>query len=417
MSKNISSINSQINSLANSSTAIPTAAYIHLPFCRRRCYYCDFPISVVGDKGQGTTSMIEDYIQALISEIELSSSPEPLKTIFFGGGTPSLIPPSQLAQILQAIARTYGIANDAEISMEIDPGTFDRGRLLGYLNAGVNRFSLGVQTFEEELLKVCGRSHTLRDVMQAVELIKQLNITNFSLDLISGLPHQTLEHCQASLEQAIAIAPQHLSCYDLVLEPVTAFGKQYQPGANPLPDDHTAAEMYRLTQRILTNAGYEHYEVSNYAQSGYQCRHNRVYWSNKPYYAFGMGAASYVDGQRFSRPRTRREYYDWLQAGAIIDAPPISATDYLLETLMLGFRLAEGVKTAEFTPQNLQKIWSCLQPYHQQGLVEIINSEQKLIELTEPKLTSDQSTRLRLSDPEGFLFSNTILAALFEKLE
>ena len=385
------------------SKTMPTAAYVHIPFCRRRCYYCDFPISVVGDKGRSASTMIEDYLAALIKDIQLTfADRQPLKTVFFGGGTPSLLSPAQLEQIIQAIALRFGIASDAEISMEIDPGTFDRDRLLGYLAAGVNRFSLGVQTFDEELLKLCGRSHTRLDVMQAVEIIQQLGIKNFSLDLISGLPQQTLEHCQTSLEQAIAIAPQHLSCYDLVLEPVTAFGKQYQPGETPLPNDDDTAEMYRLTQQTLTAAGYEHYEISNYAQSNYQCRHNRVYWENKPYYGFGMGAASYVAGQRFSRPRTRREYYAWLEAGAVIDAPEISFTDYLLETLMLGLRLASGVNLAQFSPQVQQAILSAVKPYLQRGWVEITGRD-------------NQSAKLRLSDPEGFLFSNTILATLFEK--
>ncbi|MGF1587943.1 MAG: radical SAM family heme chaperone HemW [Pleurocapsa sp.] len=420
MTKNISLINSHFspNLVVDSVPAIPTAAYIHIPFCRRRCYYCDFPISVVGDRPQSSSKMIEDYIAALIKDIELaSSSPQPLNTVFFGGGTPSLLSPQQLKQIIQAIALHFGIANQAEISMEIDPGTFDRDRLLGYLDAGVNRFSLGVQTFDESLLKVCGRSHTLADVMQAVNIIKQLGIDNFSLDLISGLPHQTLEHCQASLEQAIAIAPQHLSCYDLVLEPVTAFGKQYQPGKTPLPNDDDAAQMYRLTQKILTAAGYEHYEVSNYARVGYQCRHNRVYWENQPYYGFGMGAASYVAQKRFNRPRTRREYYAWLEAGAMIDTPEISATDYLLETLMLGLRLASGIDLAQFSQHTLEVIWSCLKPYYDQGWVEIADHQGNLLNLKNQDSINNLSGRLRLNDPEGFLFSNTILSSLFEKLE
>lgn len=420
MTKNISLINSHFHPFLDTTIAMPTAAYIHLPFCRRRCYYCDFPISVVGDTGRGTGTMVDDYIQALIKEINLTDPPlQPLQTVFFGGGTPSLLTPSQLATILQAIALHFGIAEDGEISMEIDPGTFDRNQLLGYLNLGVNRFSLGVQTFDEELLKICGRSHDYQEVMQAVELIKQLNIKNFSLDLISGLPHQTLEHCQRSLEQAIAIAPQHLSCYDLVLEPVTAFGKQYQPGKTPLPNDDTAAEMYRLTQHSLTQAGYEHYEVSNYAQPGYQCRHNRVYWLNKSYYGFGMGAASYLNGQRFSRPRTRKEYYAWLDKGAVIDVPQTDSTDYLLETLMLGLRLREGIDLAQFTPQNLQIICSCLQPYYQKNWVEIIDADGKKINLNHLSLTENLASKanIRLSDPEGFLFSNTILATLFEQLE
>jgi len=343
MTKNISSRNTSFKSNLNhvDSQAIPSAAYIHLPFCRRRCFYCDFPISVVGERGNSSITMIEEYITALIKDIQLTPAvKQPLNTVFFGGSTPSLLSPPQLDKILKAIALQFGIADDAEISMEIDPGTFDQDRLQGYLDVGLNRFSLGVQSFDEELLKVCGRSHSLEDVMRSIEIIQQLNVDNFSLDLISGLPHQTLEHCQTSLEQAIAISPKHLSCYDLVLEPVTAFGKQYQPGETPLPNDDDTAEMYRLTQQTLTQAGYQHYEISNYAKSGYQCLHNRVYWENKPYYGFGMGAASYVSAKRFSRPRTRREYYAWLEAGAVVDAPKITPSDYLLETLMLGLRLA-----------------------------------------------------------------------------
>jgi putative oxygen-independent coproporphyrinogen III oxidase len=408
------------NSVHNCLKTIPTAAYIHIPFCRRRCYYCDFPISVVGDQGKSAITMVEDYLVALIKDIQLTpTSGQPLTTVFFGGGTPSLLSPGQLGKIIQAIAFHLGIASDAEISMEIDPGTFDRDRLSGYLTAGVNRFSLGVQTFDEELLKRCGRSHNLSDVMQGVEMIKQLGIQNFSLDLISGLPYQTLEHCQTSLEQAIAIAPQHLSCYDLVLEPVTAFGKQYQPGETPLPNDEDTAQMYRLTQQTLTAAGYEHYEISNYAQSGYQCRHNRVYWENRPYYGFGMGAASYVAGQRFSRPSTRREYYAWLEGGAVIDAPKIYPTDYLLETLMLGLRLAEGIALDQFSPQIQQTILSCIQPYFKGGLIEITRQDGGLINrlsnLGDYDAVNNEFSKLRLNDPEGFLFSNTVLADLFEQ--
>ena len=455
MSEDISLINSQSKSdlTAALSQTIPTAAYVHVPFCRRRCYYCDFPISVVGDRTQSSRSSIDDYIAALIKEIKLTSGDRysnavSLNTVFFGGGTPSLLTPQQLGQIVDAISSQFGIAEDAEISMEIDPGTFDRDRLQGYLAAGLNRFSLGVQTFDEELLKVSGRSHTLSEVMQAVEVFKQLNVENFSLDLISGLPHQTLKHCQTSLERAIAISPTHLSCYDLVLEPVTAFGKQYQPGETPLPSDNDTAEMYRLTQQTLTAAGYEHYEVSNYARSGYQCRHNRVYWENKPYYGFGMGAASYVGGKRFSRPRTRREYYEWLDKGAAIDAPEITSTDYLLETLMLGLRLAEGVDLAQFSADARRTILSCIKSYQKRGWIEIVDSSDRqghpkriaescalrtrfanglasqphyprdrTFDLRDYNPLEQKSARLRFNDPEGFLFSNTILAALFEEFE
>ncbi|BAU66664.1 oxygen-independent coproporphyrinogen III oxidase [Stanieria sp. NIES-3757] len=406
------------NSLRDS---LPTAVYIHIPFCRRRCYYCDFPISVVGNGSLVSTStMVLDYVEALCQEIiTIEQAHQPLMTIFFGGGTPSLLPVPLLARILATLEQHFGIAKDAEISMEIDPGTFEREQLEGFLAAGVNRISLGVQAFQDELLQICGRSHKSQDILKAIALINQLNITNFSLDLISGLPKQTLTQWHDSLTKAIALNPAHLSCYDLVLETVTAFGKQYQPGLKPLPSDEDTANMYRLAQHMLTDAGYEHYEVSNYAKPGFQCRHNRVYWQNQPYYGFGMGAASFFAQKRFTRPRTRREYYAWVEAGAIIDVPELSATDYLLETLMLGLRLAKGIRlsniTQQFGKQVLKSIGICLQPYANRGWVETVTDEGIPINADWHNFEEHLELNLRLNDPEGFLFSNTILADLFEK--
>ncbi len=384
----------------------PKAAYIHIPFCRRRCYYCDFAITVTGDRALSNSStMAINYVNYLQQEIKLTQPPQTsLSTIFFGGGTPSLLPVAQLGEILTTIAQHLGIAKNAEISMEIDPGTFDKQQLQEYLRLGVNRFSLGVQTFDKKLLKICGRSHNQQDIFTAINLLKELNVDNWSLDLITGLPHQTLDQVASSLEIAIANKPQHLSCYDLVLEPVTAFGKQYHPGEQPLPTENDTAAMYKLTQEMLTNNGYQHYEISNYAKPGYQCRHNRVYWQNESYYGFGMSAASYVEDKRFTRPRTRKEYYSWVENGAIIDVAETTKNEQLLETLMLGLRLAEGVSLSkisrEFGEQAVEQILSGLQSYLQQNLVAII--------------TNDQDQRLRITDPQGFLLSNRILASLFE---
>jgi oxygen-independent coproporphyrinogen-3 oxidase len=402
-----------------------TSAYIHIPFCRRRCYYCDFPISVLGDQVNTNTSVtIQEYVEMLCQEIALTPAwGEPLETVFFGGGTPSLLPVKALERILATIERQFGIASQAEISLEVDPGTFTLKQLQGYCQAGVNRLSLGVQAFQDELLKICGRSHSLKDIFSAIEILCQVGISNWSLDLISGLPHQTLEQWQFSLETAIKIAPKHLSCYDLVLESVTAFGKQYHPGEKPLPDDETAAQMYRLAQEILTGAGYQHYEVSNYAQAGYQCRHNRVYWENRSYYGFGMGAASYVKRQRFTRPRTRKDYYTWVQqlreSGGMIDEPETSEIDFILETLMLGLRLTEGINLSlihqEFGKEIFQNILFCLQPYSEQGWVEFMGKEGEIGYFKEMDDLLEIE-RVRLTDPEGFLFSNTVLASLFEQL-
>ena len=382
----------------------PHSAYIHIPFCRRRCFYCDFPISVVGDHpSHGTLGWMEEYSEFLCREINAAPKfQENLETVFFGGGTPSLLPIPLLEKILATLDSHLGIATGAEISLEIDPGTFDLLQVQQYYHLGVNRLSLGVQAFQDDLLKLSGRSHTTKDIFAAVEIVRQGGISNLSLDLISGLPHQTPQHWQDSLQQAINLAPEHLSCYDLVLEPVTAFGKQYQPGEKPLPEDETTANMYRQAQKILTQAGYKHYEISNYARQGYQCRHNQVYWENRPYYGFGMGAASYVNQKRFNRPRTRAEYYDWVEKGAVIDSSLLDWEDVLLEKLMLGLRLAEGVSLGEikeeFGEEIVEKIFVCLEPYFQKGWVDFC---------------AGKTGHLRLTDPEGFLFSNTVLADLF----
>ncbi|MBD2253802.1 radical SAM family heme chaperone HemW [Nostoc parmelioides] len=388
--------------------SVASSAYVHIPFCRRRCFYCDFPIFVVGDRQRGETSVtISGYVDVLCEEIAITPAfGQPLKTVFFGGGTPSLLSTAQLAQILLTLDKRFGIAPDAEISMEIDPGTFDLAHIQGYRSVGVNRVSLGVQAFQEELLKVAGRSHSLKDIFTAIDLIHQVEIPEFSIDLISGLPHQSLDQWQDSLETAVNIAPTHISIYDLTIEPGTAFGRYYKPGDNPLPTDETTVKMYQMGQRILTDGGYEHYEISNYAQPGHQCRHNRVYWENRPYYGFGMGAASYVEGKRFTRPRKTKEYYQWVQElianHGVIDWEITPKADVLLETLMLGLRLADGVSlaalTEEFGKEKIQELHQCLQPYFTQGWVQVVGD------------------RLRLSDPDGFLFSNVVLADLFSQL-
>ena len=383
---------------------IPSSAYVHIPFCRRRCFYCDFPVFVVGNNSRGENSgTIGEYVEVLCQEIRIAPTySQPLETIFFGGGTPSLLSTAQLQSILTTLEQRFGIASGVEISMEIDPGTFDFVHIAGYRSLGVNRVSLGVQAFQEELLKTAGRSHSLIDIFTAIELIHKVEIPEFSLDLISGLPYQSLAQWQDSLIQAVAATPTHISIYDLTIEPGTAFNRYYKPGDHPLPTDETTVKMYQMGQKTLTDAGYEHYEISNYAQPGHQCQHNRVYWQNRPYYGFGMGAASYIQGKRFTRPRKTQEYYQWLKNGAVIDCEVTPQADVLLETLMLGLRLAEGISlnslATNFGNHQVERIQSCLQPYFAQGWVKIVGD------------------RLRFSDPDGFIFSNVMLAKLFEKL-
>jgi putative oxygen-independent coproporphyrinogen III oxidase len=385
----------------------PTAAYIHIPFCRRRCYYCDFPVFVVGDRQNGATSgNIQLYVEQLGREIATQTNYDrPLETIFFGGGTPSLLTVEQLAQILESLSNKFGIANGAEISMEIDPGTFDLAQIQGYLQAGVNRVSIGVQAFQDNLLTVCGRSHSVADIYAAVELLHQGGVQNWSLDLISGLPQQTIDDWENSLKCAIDLNPHHISCYDLIIEAQTPFAKQYKPGDTPLPSDENTAQMYRIAQQTLTAAGYEHYEISNYAKPDYQCRHNLTYWHNLPYYAFGMGAASNLEDCRFTRPRKTQEYYQWVADGCTWqEVEQTSSEDRFLETLMLGLRLSRGVSLrsieSEFGIDKVTSLLKCLERYQRSGWVEIVTTE-----------TGDRW--LRLSDPEGLLFSNVVLTEIF----
>lgn len=387
----------------------PQSAYIHIPFCRRRCFYCDFPISVAGDRARGETSLrIQTYVDTLCQEIQTTPvQGGALETIFFGGGTPSLLAVAQVEQILNHLSDRFGLAPTAEISMEMDPGTFTQATMQGLRQVGINRVSLGVQSFQDEQLEACGRTHRRQDINQAITDLTAAEIPVWSLDLISGLPHQTITSWGASLQEAIALAPPHISVYDLTVEPGTVFDHRYVAGQRPLPTDDTTAQMYRMAQAQLTQAGYDHYEISNYARPGYQCRHNRVYWDNRPYYGFGMGATSYTQHQRFQRPRTIRDYQQWVtayqQAGGCLECEPTPLAEQWLDRLMLGLRLATGLNlmelAAEFGDQRVQQLIMYLQPYIQTGWVYL-----------------DQAlpARVRLTDPEGFLFSNRVLITLFE---
>lgn len=387
----------------------PRSAYIHIPFCRRRCFYCDFPISVAGDRARGETSTrMQTYVDVLCREIQatpvLGSS---LKTVFFGGGTPSLLSVAQVEQLLTTLENQLGIESDAEMSIEMDPGTFDGETLDALQKLGINRVSLGVQSFHDAQLEACGRTHRVKDVHQAIENLLAVEMPAWSLDLISGLPHQTMDDWKTSLEKAIAVSPPHISVYDLTVEPGTVFDRRYTAGQFPLPADETTTEMYRTARSLLTQAGYEHYEISNYARSGYQCQHNRVYWENRPCYGFGMGAASYTQGQRFNRPRTTHDYADWVeaysQAGGLLTCETVSQTDQWLDRLMMGLRLAEGVRldrlAKDFNTGLIKKLKKCLAPYREKGWVAF---------------SDNPFPTLRLTDPEGFLFSNIVLVKLFE---
>jgi len=400
----------------------PTAIYLHIPFCHRRCFYCDFPVKVIGDRRHGGNfPLVDRYLEVLKAEIQATPpNDRAIETIFFGGGTPSLLTVSQLESLLQLLQQQFNWSPHPEISIEIDPGTFDRSQLEGYRDLGVNRFSLGVQAFQDTLLQGAGRSHTVAEVYSAIDLLLQAHIQNWSLDLISGLPLQSLADWDWSLKEAIAAHPTHLSLYDLVLEPQTVFGKRYSEEQSPhgwntvapLPPEDLPADLYRLSHDRLTQAGYQHYEISNYAQPHHQCRYNRTYWNNQAYYGFGVGATSYIQTRRVARPRTLEAYETWVQhyrqAGdSFWDAYEIDTqNDRFLDTLMLGLRLQEGVDLntlIPYAPEKLDPLLKAMLPYEQQGWVRRYY----------PSHGTSPYPHLQLLPPDGFLFSNQVLAKIF----
>lgn len=408
-------------------TASPpaTSAYVHIPFCRRRCFYCDFAVTVVGQHKRGDTSgTMAQYVETLIAEIWATpAAGAALKTVFFGGGTPSLLSVPQLEAILHALDQRFGIASTAEISMEMDPATFEPDHLQGYRAAGVNRVSLGVQAFQDRVLAASGRFHRRSDIFHAVELLQQAQIANFSFDLISGLPHQTADDWQSSLAQAIALNPTHLSHYDLIVEPQTAFARYFTPGEAPLPSDEATAQMYRTAQTLLTASGYDHYEICNYARPGFVAQHNLTYWRAQPCYGFGMGATSYLNYQRIDRPRTQRTYRQWVadfvaQGGHASD-PVLPPSERVLESIMVGLRLKQGISLAGvdqvYGEAGLMALEKAIAPHIRQQWVIV---EPEAVTPPGQNVTKFKPTsRIRLSDPEGFLMSNQVIVDAFNALE
>jgi oxygen-independent coproporphyrinogen-3 oxidase len=390
---------------------LPTSLYLHIPFCKRRCFYCDFAITTGGEK------LKQEYVDALCQEIAFTVAEVPpveaLQTIFFGGGTPSLLSVSQVAQILETITTYFAIAPNAEISLEANPGTVSLESLKGYRHLGINRISLGAQAFQQELLDLCGRGHSVSDIYEAVDMLKNADFDNFNLDLISGLPNQSMKDWELSLKEAIALQSTHLSIYDLTIEEGTAFRKRYQSGDAPLPTDSRTVEMYIYAHELLSTSSYQHYEISNYAKSGYQVRHNLTYWHNQPFYGMGMGATSYLDRQRIDRPNKIRPYLEaiakWQTEGIGFKSPIISDVEELMDTLMQGLRLAKGMSLEglrqKYGVELCDRVVSCLEKYVSKGWVKFINSSK-----------DDQNDRVLLTIPDGWLFSDVAIADLYETL-
>ncbi|CAN0826926.1 Heme chaperone HemW [Linum grandiflorum] len=414
----------------------PASAYIHLPFCRKRCHYCDFPIVALGSANPTDSDpRIANYVQLLRQEIVSTRAGfehhPPLETVFFGGGTPSLVSPNLVSSILDTLRAKFGISDDAEISMEMDPGTFDGRKLKDMMGLGVNRVSLGVQSFQEQLLTSCGRAHGIKEVYDAIQIVGSCGVQNWSLDLISSLPHQTHEMWEESLRLAVDSHPHHVSVYDLQVEQDTKFGLLYSPGEFPLPSETQSADFYRMASKMLTEAGYTHYEISSYAKDGYECKHNSIYWKTKPFYGFGLGSASYVNGLRFSRPKKMKEYAAFVQnleSGVADLNPSTDAKDLALDVVMLSLRTARGLDLRSFAESfggsMVSSLCKVYKPYVDSGHVICLDKERRSMDADElNKLMTEGGDQIlgelgfiRLSDPDGFLLSNELISLAFRAI-
>lgn len=357
--------------------------YIHIPFCRSRCSYCDFATDVYK-----SPETVERYVRALTTEISrFDQKAEPVETIYFGGGTPSLLNSRQLENILDAVHKKFSVNSEIELTMEMNPATVSLETLREYRNAGVNRASFGAQTFDDTELKRLGRKHTATDVRETIELLRNSGFHNVSFDLIAGLPRQTLRDWENNLNEALKLRPEHLSLYLLEIHEGTPLAEQIRSRRQPQPDEDLSAEMYELMIEKTVEAGYEQYEISNFARHGYESKHNSKYWLFDPVYAFGVSAHSF-DGinRRWANERDTAKYVELIEGNhspvtqeIILDAEQLSG-----EYAFLKLRLTKGLNLPEYKSRfgiDLQtKFLEDLNRLEEASLIEISDDHLKLTE-------------------------------------
>lgn len=324
----------------------PRAAYVHVPFCVHRCGYCDF--TVIAGKDQ----LIPAYLDALEIELETLGTPRPVDTIFIGGGTPTHLPPKHLSRLLNLIRYWFPPTPGAEFSVEANPADLDHKRVEVLANHGVNRISLGVQSFDDQTLQILERDHRQADVERTWALIRQY-FENVSLDLIFGVPGQTLATWEQTLRTAVALQPTHVSTYGLTFEKGTRFWARREKGELVPSAENLERDMYALSMDTWVAAGMEQYEISSFAQPGFRCRHNQIYWMGQGYWACGPGAARYVNGRRESNHRSVTTWIQRLKQGQspVSDSEELSPEDRARELIVLGLRRCDGIDATEFQQQ------------------------------------------------------------------
>ena len=368
-------------------TKRPLSIYIHIPFCVRKCLYCDF----LSAPASGET--MEAYASCLCREIEAAGKLYPdyeVRTVFFGGGTPSILKKERICQIMEALRRAFSLAEDAEITIEVNPGTVDADKLAAYYAAGINRLSIGVQSLQENELKALGRIHSTKEFFQTYSMAIKSGFNNINVDLMSAIPEQTLESCQDTLRQLLSLdrPPSHISAYSLIIEEGTPFYEKYEDHPELLPPEEEERQMYHDTKKILHEHGYERYEISNYARAGYACRHNLGYWERREYKGFGLGSASLLENRRYTNTCELKQY---LQGRIRGTEEELSEQDIREETFFLGLRKMEGIDPGPYRA-------------HYEKLLEKLQMQQ---------LLEEKNGRISLTE-YGIDISNYVLAQFLE---
>lgn len=351
--------------------------YIHIPFCVRKCGYCDFLSAPADEKAR------DRYVQALLMEIEryrgTETADRKIKTLYIGGGTPSILSVNQLDCIIQKIKYTFNFCDDIEASMEMNPGTASKEKCRALYQMGINRLSIGLQSTNDMELKTLGRIHSYEDFINTYTWCREAGFQNINVDLMAALPYQTVESYTTGLRKIIRLAPEHISAYSLILEEGTPFYQKYNSGCYPLPDEEQERLMYRETEQILAQAGYERYEISNYAKKGYACRHNLVYWQGGDYLGLGLGSSSYMDGVRFHNTTDFNTYVN--QGAYVEDREELSVQAKMEEFMFLGLRVMAGVSGTEFEKRfgkTMEDVYGdVLRKHEEEGLLQIERKEDR----------------------------------------
>lgn len=370
--------------------------YIHIPFCIRKCAYCDFLSFAAPERAY------REYVDKLIEEIHGQSGNFAgycVTTVFVGGGTPSVLPAFLIEELFAVLYQCFDIAEDAEITLEANPGTLTMEKLEVYRQSGINRLSLGLQSADDQELRYLGRIHSYDDFLKSYQRARQAGFDNINVDLMSALPGQTVHSWKTTLRKVMMLRPEHISAYSLIIEEGTPFYGRYgqaipESGESALwslpnlPDEDTDREMYHLTREIMEAQGYGRYEISNYARPGYECRHNIGYWNGTEYLGLGLGASSYTFGFRYHNTADFKEYLslDLYESGsAARDIKELSLEERMEEFMFLGLRMMQGVSGSEFLErfgQNMWNVYSTVLPkLQEQGLIEVNAPWVRLTEL------------------------------------